>query len=387
MNVLIYYAPDFSQEQLSLPNSKHYFSQVSGELSKLKSHHLVANAELIVLIGFSEKKNTLDKVSELLNHQANVSIALYANEPTSSFLIECMKIGVSDILTEYSAKAVTEIAEKNQTKFSQQQRSKVLKQQAISVLAAKGGDGATLIAANIAAYLAKENEKVLLVDLSLPFGDLDMYVTQQKATYDFVDITNAYDRLDGALLESMVQKVTANLHLIPAPFDFEKAMTITTEKISPLIDLLKKTYDYVVFDVGANLDPLILESLEKANFILLVLNRNLPSIRQANQKLNYLMSNIQLSSKIDLVLNGKDASAELSLRDLESALDKTIKQSAPYDAALIKESILKNVPAIQVNSKSDFYQCISSIVGDINGVETGKSGSSLLARIFKIGRK
>ncbi len=88
-------------------------------------------------------------------------------------------------------------------------------------MSAKGGDGATYLTANLAAALADNPEcRVLTIDLSLPFGDLDMYMTGNTTSNNLATFSNQIDRIDGALLDSMAHHVSGNLHLIPSPTIF-----------------------------------------------------------------------------------------------------------------------------------------------------------------------
>jgi pilus assembly protein CpaE len=384
MNVLIQYASDWKKPHLTIENHNHDFSTSIGSLLKLQKVIETSKVQYVFLIGFKEEQKTISDLKKIVKNYSQLQIAIFSPQPKSEFLLECMKIGLTEIFTQLTKNAIAEIIERFQKKLESEQKNRPLRQYTLGILSAKGGDGASYLAANFAASLAKDpSMKVLLVDLSLPFGDLDMYVTNKKSTYDFVDFTNAIDRLDEGLIESMVQKIHPNLHFISSPKEYEKVVSITVENINPLIDLLKPSYDYLIFDIGSTIDPMIIHIVEKLNRINFVLTKNLPSVRQASQKMDLLESACHIKNNFSIIINNKDEVSDLNLSNIVSALDRSIEWEAPFDGMLAKESLLKSKSAVDINQTSSFSLFIFKWSQNLLGIQTKNTKSSIWQRFKK----
>ncbi len=384
MNVLLHYASDWKKPHLKIENHNHDFSVSIGTLLKLQKAIETSKVQYVFLIGFKEEQKTISDLKKIVKNNPQLQIAFFSPHPKSEFLLECMKIGLTEIFTQLTKNAIAEIIERFQKKLENEQKNRPLKQYTLGILSAKGGDGASYLAANFAASLAKDpSMKVLLVDLSLPFGDLDMYVTNKKSTYDFVDFTNAIDRLDEGLIDSMVQKIHPNLHLISSPKEYDKVISISVENINPLIDLLKPSYDYLILDIGSTIDPMIVHIVERLNHFYFVLTKNLPSVRQASQKIDLLENAGIPKSHVTLILNNKDEALDLNASNIESALDRTIHWEAPFDSALAKESLLKNKAAVDINQKSPFSLFIFDWTQNLLGGQIKHTKHSIWQRFKK----
>ena len=71
-------------------------------------------------------------------------------------------------------------------------------------MGAKGGSGVTTVACNFAVALAQEpNQKTLLIDLDLPFGDaaLNLGIIAEFST---IDALQQAERLDGSFLAKLL---------------------------------------------------------------------------------------------------------------------------------------------------------------------------------------
>jgi len=389
MNVLLYYASEWKKSKLKIDSHEHEFLEFSGSFLKLQKMIDENKIQFIFLIGFKEEQKTINDLKKLVKSYPLIQISIFTPNPKSDFLLECMKIGLTEIFTQLNKNSILEIIEKFQKKIEVSQKSRALRQYTLGFLSAKGGDGSSYLAANFAAQLAKNPMlKVLLIDLSLPYGDLDMFVTNKKNSYDFVDFTNAIDRLDDGLVESMVHKLNPNLHLIASPRDYEKVTSISIDNIVPLIDQLKSSYDYLIFDIGSTIDPMIISIVEKLNHLYLVLTKSLPSVRQASQKIDLFESVGIPEESLSLIINNKNEIFDLNLSNIESGLNKSIRWEVPYDSLYAQDSLLKGKPSVDINHKTSFSMFIETWTEDLLGSKTEKKKkNSIWQRLKKTPKK
>jgi pilus assembly protein CpaE len=76
--------------------------------------------------------------------------------------------------------------------------------------------------------------------------------------------------------------------VLAAPLEPAFADDITTAGLMQMIELLKENFDYVVVDTASMLDELILSLVEKSDQVLMVVDMDLPSVKNAKLALETL---------------------------------------------------------------------------------------------------
>ena len=116
----------------------------------------------------------------------------------------------------------------------------------ITIFSPRGGVGKTVLSTNLGVALATIDSscKVAIVDCNLQFGDVAMALNiTPKAS--IADLVTDIDHLDDKVLSRYMVKFKENLHVLPAPFQPEKAESITAHHLTSIIKLLKKHYHYI----------------------------------------------------------------------------------------------------------------------------------------------
>lgn len=114
------------------------------------------------------------------------------------------------------------------------------------------GEGKTFTSINLACTLANTSKRVLLLGADLRNSQLQAYVIDKKESLGISD----YLVDDDLCLESIIRKSNINSHLDillsgnhpPNPYELLK-----THKMKSLIDLVKKSYDYVIIDTAPSM--------------------------------------------------------------------------------------------------------------------------------------
>ena len=131
----------------------------------------------------------------------------------------------------------------------------------LAFIPCKGGSGATFLATNIAYTLAAlENKRVALFDFNLQFGDASLFVYDSPPTTSIADVARQIQRLDGSFLASSMIQVLPNFGVLAAPEEPENAAEIKTEHINSLFQVASKHYDFVILDVGRELDVISIQA-------------------------------------------------------------------------------------------------------------------------------
>lgn len=208
---------------------------------------------------------------------------------------------------------------------------------------------------------------MLAVDVSLPFGDLDMYLTGENHHQDLADISSECDRLDQSLLDSMVQHLSPKLDLISSPATFEKIVHIEPQRVSELIHIATNFYDYILVDFGSSLDQVGIWVVEQLDELCIVSTPSLPSLRRAGQLLKLCKEIEKPISRIEIILNRADTSVRISGTEIEKVIGRPINRRFPSEAEAVQESLLIGQPFLQVAPKSKLSKTIVDWAEHITG--------------------
>lgn len=118
----------------------------------------------------------------------------------------------------------------------------------ISIVSGKGGVGKSNIALNMAVDLSRFNYRVLIIDLDVGMGNIDILLGQH-ADESFVDL------LHGSLpVKEIIVEGPANLNYISGGTGFTEFFKMNQTAIDHFLrefQKLKSMYDYIIFDMGA----------------------------------------------------------------------------------------------------------------------------------------
>jgi pilus assembly protein CpaE len=332
----------------------------------------------MVLVGPSfTNDGAMDQIRELHNQDPSLVLMLVAEEVTADLLRKGMRAGVSDVIEAPLDEAKIEAAIEQFANDVLRRRAPVTaapvedigqRQQGriITVSSAKGGSGKTVLATNLALVLNRiPDTKVCLVDADLQFGDVCL-VLQLEPRFTMVNAAHELHHLDAELLDSLLTEHPTGLKVLAAPLEPAFADDITTAGLMQMLDVLRESYDYVIVDTAAMLDELILSLIEKSDDILMLVDMDLPSVKNAKLALETLRLLKFSTSNVQLVLNRSNSKAKLDNKEIEGALKMAIAASIPSDA-VVAASVNEGRPVVETDPKSKVAKGFESVAELIAG--------------------
>ncbi|HEX7772577.1 MAG TPA: AAA family ATPase [Pyrinomonadaceae bacterium] len=218
----------------------------------------------------------------------------------------------------------------------------------VAVFSSKGGCGTSFIATNLAAATAS---KTVLVDLNLQAGDLPLFLGLE-AKYSIADVVEKRQRLDEALINSLVTPHSTYLSLLAAPREADHADEIEPQHIFEVLQKLREHYDYVVLDPQHTFDSITLAALDQSDEIVLVVTLDIPAIRSTQRALEIFDRLGYPRKKVRIIVNRWSKQIDLDLRQVEKFLGEPVVGFVPSDYQTAVGSINLGTPLVQAEPTS-----------------------------------
>jgi pilus assembly protein CpaE len=342
-----------------------------------EASHTAESGDLrMLLLGPSfSNDESLEQIRNLHNQDPALILMMVADTVTADLLRGAMRAGVSDVieapLDESKIEAAIEqfahdvlkrrSAGKPTTEPERTERGAI-----VTVTSAKGGSGKTVTATNVALLLNRiPDKKVVLVDADLQFGDVCLLL-QLEPRFTMVNAAHELHHLDAEMLDSLLTEHPSGLKVLAAPLEPAFADDITTAGLMQMLDILQESYDYVVVDTASMLDELILSLIEKADHVLMVVDMDLPSVKNAKLALETLRLLKFSTQNVQLVMNRSNSKAKLDNKEIESALKMEIKAAVPSDAA-VPNSVNEGRPIVETDPRGKIAKGFESVAELIAG--------------------
>jgi pilus assembly protein CpaE len=180
----------------------------------------------------------------------------------------------------------------------------------VAVLSASGGCGASTLAANLAAALARDCKKCCLIDLNPGRGD-QAALLDLKPQYTLADVCINEARLDAALFDKLLARHPCGIALLASPSRISDARAVTASGVAQALALARQSFPEVIVDVEDYFHDEQVTVLHQANGILLVCRLDFTSLRHARRVLDHLAKLSIERARIKVVLNSRGQPSEL----------------------------------------------------------------------------
>ena len=233
----------------------------------------------------------------------------------------------------------------------------------VAFVGAKGGVGASTLAHNVAAAIARRRQKdTIILDLDIEFGTAGLDFNQEP-TRSILDALADGDKLDDVKLKRLLIEENQHLRILAAPSTLEVKAEIDEAAVTSLLDVLRKSGDYVVVDTPHAWTPWVRHTLLLADEVVLVSAPDLPSLRNVKALYDSLRSRRPNDPPPRVVLNqvGVEKRAEIPLKDYASVLGVRPELVLNYDAALFSaasnggQMLHDNAPRHKITSEIDEF--------------------------------
>lgn len=238
----------------------------------------------------------------------------------------------------------------------------------ITVYAAKGGCGKTMIATNLAIALAAGGQKrVCLIDLDLTLGDIGIML-QLAPERTIADAVPVADRIDETGLRMMVTTYCPGVDVLLAPTLPTIAEQISRDLVTEILYLARTMYDFVVVDGPPVFNDHVLAALDSSHRYVLVAApavtalKNLRVLLDTFDVLDYRKENRLV------VINRADSRLGLTPADIERVLRVPISTQIPASRD-VTSAINRGTPIVLDNPTHPVSEAIRDLAAHKIGTE------------------
>jgi pilus assembly protein CpaE len=328
-----------------------------------------------VVAGREETLGGLDALAEVCHIDTKVIVIGHVND--IKLYRELMRRGVSDYLV--APVAPLDLVAAIGTIFSGPGVAPLGR--TIAVVGAKGGTGASTIAHNLAATIARDlGIATLIVDLDVAFGTAGLDLNQDPPQ-GVAEALAAPERIDANFVDRLMVKCADNLNLLAAPAVLDRPWDLEEGVVDKLLETLRATNPVVVLDVPHVWTSWARRTLVDADAIVLVAAPDLANLRNAKNLMDMLRQTRPSDRPPHLVVNqvGLPKRPEIAIAEFAKALSVEPTAILPFDANLFGTAANNGQMLHDVQPTAKATAIIQELAATIMGrAKTPASGSTFL---------
>jgi pilus assembly protein CpaE len=178
--------------------------------------------------------------------------------------------------------------------------------------------------------------------------------------------------IDSVALQTMKNVLTRHetgLMLLSRPTDYRDISHLHEDHVQRIVRLLQVLSTHVVIDLSKGWLPTDMQALYMADAILLVIQPDLVSLRNAVWMLNSLTAQ-QMESKVYVVMNRVGAffgTDSVTIKKAEEVMGRLVYWQVPNDYKPMTEAWNTGVPLVKSAPSSRAHQSIAALAHDLCG--------------------
>ncbi|MGV1683325.1 P-loop NTPase [Sphingopyxis sp. NJF-3] len=265
----------------------------------------------------------------------------------------------------------------------------------MAVVGVRGGVGASLVSTSLAWAMSEQaGRQTALLDLDIHFGTgaLTLDLEPGRGLIDAIDNPS---RIDGLFIERAMVRASDKLSLLSAEAPIHQPVMTDGSAFFQLEEELRNAFEMTIVDIPRQVLIPFPHLVSEVGTILLVSDVTLAAARDTIRLLSWFKQNVP-GARVILVANKfQSAIGELSRKEFESSIERSIDVTIPFDPKLVSQSaklgksyaeVCKGTKAGQVWTQLTRFVLDGADDAEESPVTAReKSGGSLLGKLGGIG--
>jgi pilus assembly protein CpaE len=234
----------------------------------------------------------------------------------------------------------------------------------LSFFGAKGGVGTTTLAVNSAIEIARLSKRpTLIVDLHQFLGEVSLFLGV-RPRFTLIDALDNLHRIDQEFLRELVVRHKSGLDILAGGDQIDRPGPQDAPAIEQLLQLLGRSYDFIVIDAGAITGPAADAAVFAADTVYLVANPDVASIRNAHRLVDRFEQLGAGKDRLRILLNRMGDQQQIGPKQIESTLGHSLHMMFPSDYSVVSAAMNSGVP-LTLTNHSELAAQFASFTRDI----------------------
>jgi pilus assembly protein CpaE len=297
----------------------------------------------------------LDAIERLRAAWPSASIFAVASTSEPDQILQAMRAGANEYLAWEQGHSGTQLDEAFQTALKRTvERNRPAKDSArsgvtLSFFGAKGGTGTTTLAVNSAIEISRLSKRpTLIIDLHQFLGEVALFLGV-RPRFTVIDALDNLHRIDQEFLRELVVRHKSGLDILAGGDQIDRPGFQDAAGIEQLLQMLSRSYDFIVIDAGAITSPAAEAAVFAADTIYLVANPDVASIRNAHRLVDRFEQLGAGKDRLRILLNRMSEQHQIGPKQIETTLGHSLHMMFPSDYSVVSAAMNSGVPLTLTN--------------------------------------
>lgn len=242
-----------------------------------------------------------------------------------------------------------------------------------SCMNAKGGSGASFLAANFAHSMVKAHQKrTVLLDFELQFGSLPTYFNLRSRN-GLIRALELVDSLDVTALQGYLQQHPSGLALLAAASEgIVLPEDVHEDRVAKLFAVLDEAYEQLVVDLPRRVDRATAAVLDRSDLIMLITQQTVAHLHDTKRLAALVTDQLGIGAdRLMIVLNRFNKHGEVTLGDFKEALPGLRLETLPNDYRNVSKSINLGIPLFELEPRAALSRRILELTDTLHAKPEG----------------
>jgi pilus assembly protein CpaE len=254
----------------------------------------------------------------------------------------------------------------------------------IGVYSPKGGSGGTCLSLNLVGALSRRHPgEVLLLDLDFPYPHAALLAGLVPTSCLARAATAPEAAFNEVLLSAILYHVGGPM-ILPGALRPEEADAVTPELITRAIGVLRRSFRFIVVDLGVTITDSTLALFDLTQHVVLVAAPELSAVKGATDAVDILN---RLGTPVDaltVVLNNRTPKPAVSRSAVERMLEREVDVEVAFDGQKPDEAAVAGQILSLTNPKSEITKGVDELAALLESRTARRSGTSSAAQAVEV---
>lgn len=241
----------------------------------------------------------------------------------------------------------------------------------LAFVGAKGGVGSSTIAHNVGWMFSKHySTDTVITDLDMAFGTAGLNFNQEGGQ-GIAEALGSMDRVDQTMLNRLLTKYSERLSLLMAPGSIDREVTIESEALDTVLNVVRANVPSVIVDVPNVWTPWAKNVLVQADEVIITATPELACLRNAKNLVDMLKAARPNDNPPRLIMNqvGVPKRPEVPVAEFSKALGIAPVVVIPFDPQTFGTASSNGQMIQEVAVKSEASEALVALAQILQGQE------------------